>query len=195
MEPMKHLIRAALVVFLAVAVFFILRSQLIPASWGQYGLYRGENVAEWAGLPMQYADTPQCQACHQSHYQQWSSSKHRGVSCENCHGPALSHIQAGAKVAIDRTRDLCATCHAELVSRPSHFPQVALDSHGGQAPCIACHSAHAPKAVSPPPIPRRVEGASDCLACHGSHALLPLPPSHAGRTADLCRNCHRGSER
>jgi nitrate/TMAO reductase-like tetraheme cytochrome c subunit len=44
-----------------------------------------------------------------------------------------------------------------------------------------------------PPIPHKLENRSDCLACHEEGKLKSpkIPDDHAGRTNDICQDCHK----
>src|SRR5574341_1209809 len=44
----------------------------------------------------------------------------------------------------------------------------------------------------PPDIPHPLEGRDQCLACHqtGAAGAPKIPDNHAGRTEDMCLNCH-----
>lgn len=191
---MQHLIRAIGLLALFLIAFFTLRPEFRPPSFGQYGFYRGQNVKEWADLPVEYASAPSCQPCHQDRYETWARSKHRTVICENCHGPAETHIEKKAKLIKERSRKLCALCHSQLVSRPRGFPQVDLEKHGDQLACVTCHNPHNPPLAAPPAIPHGLEGLTGCLLCHGAAGVKPFPPNHAGRSNATCLGCHRGKK-
>jgi predicted CXXCH cytochrome family protein len=189
---MRHLIRAAGLLALFVVSIFAVKSEFIPRSFGQYGHYRGENVKEWANLPVVYSTVSNCQACHQEKYEVWARSRHSTVTCENCHGPAKSHIARNTKLTMERSKKLCALCHSRLVSRPVSFPQVDLEKHSNQLACITCHNPHNPIEKSSPVVSHPLEGRSRCLFCHGPTGLKPAPDNHAGRANETCLGCHRG---
>ncbi|MBI3915009.1 MAG: cytochrome c3 family protein [Chloroflexi bacterium] len=46
-----------------------------------------------------------------------------------------------------------------------------------------------------PLIPHTLQGRTNCLSCHaaGVSGAAKVPPSHAGRTNDTCRTCHKTS--
>ncbi|MBI4297704.1 MAG: hypothetical protein HY676_04155 [Chloroflexi bacterium] len=212
----RHLVRAGALLVVGVVVFLLIRQVLVPRSFGEYGYYRGENVQEWASLPLTFSDTSSCNQCHAPVYAQWHSSPHVAVSCENCHGPGIAHIETGAKLTIPEARELCLVCHERLFSRPANFPQVESVAHAGDVECTACHSPHSPAIGGTPPasqtptagqtpiatdtgptsafplIPHPLEGRATCSLCHRVEAgLVPLSQSHAGRTDDICLACHQ----
>ena len=45
---------------------------------------------------------------------------------------------------------------------------------------------------TPPPIPHKLENRGDCLSCHQEGKLKSpkIPEDHAGRTNDMCQDCH-----
>ena len=153
---------------------------------------KANNMA-WADRPTSYdADLSSCGAegCHTDLYNTWSTSAHGSVSCENCHGPAAKHAaDSDTPLVIDTRRELCEVCHAQLVSRPLGFPQIAAGEHYTESACISCHFPHKPG----PPATITHEAVGDCLGCHGPVAPRPasaIPANHIGRSNDQCLNCH-----
>lgn len=191
---MTHLIRAGLLLVAFVAGFAAMRMIAPPAFLVDLGFHQvtESNAAEWAAHPALFADTADCQTCHEDVFAVRQAGNHAGVSCENCHGPATAHVQEGARVFILTSREACGACHDEVVGRPSGFPQVDLADHGVGAECITCHSPH--KAAAPPAAPHELAGRSDCLSCHAVDGFVPAPEDHAGRGSDACQTCHRSGE-
>jgi hypothetical protein len=191
---MKHLTRAGAILGLLLIVFVLLRLMPPPEELESYGFYRGEDDSEaWASQPIQYANPLLCQSCHEDKHDTWNESKHSNVSCENCHEPGQSHIEEGTSLIVDISRESCGLCHTKLFSRPSDFPQVDPDKHGGQLECISCHNPHdpqEPRASELPLIPHLLDGRSSCLACHDGGYVKPFPESHEGRGEDTCLECH-----
>ncbi len=153
MEHARHVFRAALLLVIVIAVVSLGRGLLAPRSYGLYGPYRFDNVAEQANVrPPRHAGAASCGACHKKRLDEQLAGAHKHVSCEVCHAPLASHASGGAKVAampVDRSFTLCARCHRRLVGRPAGFPQVDLEQHvqgkleGGV--CLDCHNPHSPK--------------------------------------------------
>ena len=192
---MKHLVRAG-VLLLAVLIlaFVVPRVIPIPVSLEEYGFYpkqSEENTHEWASLPLQYADPSVCGDCHQDKHDVWEKAKHSTVSCENCHGPGVTHVEEGVSPVVDISRESCGLCHNRVLARPKDFPQVDLKEHGGQSTCITCHNPHSPGVAALPKIPHALEGRTDCLLCHETGGIKPFPKEHNGRSQDTCLNCHR----
>lgn len=198
---MPHLKRAgALLILVLIAVFIVPRVIPIPAVLADFGFHKmkaEENMETWASLPVQYIGPSVCTNCHQDKHNLWLIGTHRTINCETCHGPAKAHLETGAPEVLDTSRGLCALCHAELISRPANFPQVNMETMGGDAECVTCHDPHDPRAGMPPQVPHYLEERSDCISCHASHEpfeVIPpqLPHELEGRTE--CLSCHGPAE-
>ncbi len=134
--------------------FLIVRSLLIPHSFGTFDHYRGDNVAEQREKPVNFGERTSCAECHSDQAALHGKGKHLAVQCQNCHAPLSVHIKDGVfqeKMPIDRAATLCLRCHGELPSRPKDFPQIDIKEHlesrglllaGGV--CLSCHRAHDP---------------------------------------------------
>ncbi len=190
---MAHLERVVLVLAIIVvgfvAAFIAVRS---VSGFERFGFYRQRNdIQEWVDQPLHYAESSQCENCHEFEYAVWERSKHSTVNCENCHGPAQAHIEGGASLAMDTSREFCGLCHEKLLARDSNFPQVDLEEHGGQAKCVDCHDRHDPGIAVLPP--HELQGRLGlCLLCHEEAGLVPYHQDHLGRTVETCLDCHRG---
>jgi hypothetical protein len=153
MEHARHVFRAGLVLVAAGAAVVLVRGFLVPRSYGDYGPYRFDNVAEQANVRTpRHAGPASCAACHAKQAQARAAGGHRTVSCEVCHGPLSLHVEGSAvkaKMPVDRSFTLCARCHRKIAGRPEKFPQVVLEQHV-QGPvegaaCLECHDPHSPK--------------------------------------------------
>lgn len=154
MEHARHVFRVLLVLFVAVVVVLIGRTFLVPKSYGLYGAYRYDNVAEQASArPPLHGGAASCADCHDDRSGVLAKGAHRTVSCEVCHGPLGRHVKDGdvvAKPVVDRAYTLCTVCHRKIEGRPARFPQIALQQHAdGEATkgqgCLGCHDPHSPK--------------------------------------------------
>ncbi len=153
MEPSRHVFRALLLLLLVVVAVLLGRTVLVPRSYGAYGAYRFDNVAEQARArtPL-HGGAASCGGCHDERAKTVAARAHARVSCEICHAPLGAHVRSGEKVAampVDRSYGLCARCHRKLDGRPARFPQVVLEQHvqGALGPeaCLDCHDPHDPK--------------------------------------------------
>ncbi len=153
MEHARHVFRALLVLAVALTVFILGRGFLVPKSYGLYGAYRADNVAEQARVRApRHAGPESCAPCHAKQASERSAGGHKTVSCEVCHAPLSVHVVDGvvkAKMPVDRSFTLCARCHRKIAGRPEKFPQVVLDQHVPVAVegdvCLQCHNPHSPK--------------------------------------------------
>jgi hypothetical protein len=153
MEHARHVFRVALVLIVAVTAVMLTRGFLVPKSYGLYGPYRYDNVAEQAAVrsPV-HAGPAACGECHGDQLKKRAAGSHKTVSCEVCHAPMARHIKEDGSVEpmpVDHSFTLCARCHRKIVGRPARFPQVVLEQHvpgpvEGKV-CLGCHDPHSPK--------------------------------------------------
>jgi len=146
MKDAQHLLRVAGVFLAGVLAFLGIRAFLVPRSFGEYGHYRGDAIAEVAALPVVHAGHQTCEMCHTDILEQKSKGKHSGVACEACHGPQAKHADDPGSILPPKPNAavLCAQCHEASAAKPPSFPQVITTEHSGGAICTACHSAHNP---------------------------------------------------
>jgi len=146
MQP--HLKRAFTILALIIIAFIIVRSLVVPESFGQYGWYRGDSVKELRNLTVNYAGSATCEGenCHSQIYSVWTADRHKTVNCETCHGPAEKHVLNARELLPNAsdTRDFCGGCHYKRISRPVDFPQIDPDTHGDDLRCVYCHNPHKP---------------------------------------------------
>jgi hypothetical protein len=153
MEHARHVFRIVLLVGVLLAVVLLARGFLKPKSYGLYGPYRADNVAEQMNArPVLHGGAAACGECHTDQAAKRSAGAHRNVSCEICHAPLGAHVKADGTVVkppIDRSFTLCGRCHRKVAGRPETFPQVDLEKHvNGPAEgkvCLQCHDPHSPK--------------------------------------------------
>ncbi len=150
----KHIFRIFLLLILFVVALVLGRSAFIPKTWGQYGWYRGDNVAEQRAKPMRHGNDQSCKECHAEEFEEHGGNAHATVRCEVCHAPVVDHAVGKEKIAdmpVNPTRHMCLLCHQKLKARPAKFPQINPREHvktnggdWGPEVCIECHEAHAP---------------------------------------------------
>ena len=154
MEHAKHIIRAVLLLVVLMVVFVFVRHFAVPESFGMYGHYRFDSIADFAAQAAVHGAPGACADCHDEQAETLSGGKHGSVSCEVCHAPLGVHVEGGEQVAempVDRSYALCAVCHERLAARPKGFPQVVLSDHVSEngaemseRVCLECHDAHNP---------------------------------------------------
>jgi uncharacterized CHY-type Zn-finger protein len=142
----QHLLRLAAVFIAGILIFIAVRAYFVPHSFGQYGHYRGDALAEIAARQPVYAGHKACEDCHSDVVTVKTAGKHASVNCEACHGPLAKHAADPTEniPKLPDTKVLCAQCHRALTARPATFPQVNVKDHAGDEPCKTCHQPHSP---------------------------------------------------
>jgi hypothetical protein len=176
--------RLAIVFLVAIVALLVARYFLVPDTFGEIGHYRAAAIDTITAHPKKYAGQQECAICHTAVMDQRLAGNHRGVACENCHGPAAAHTASPMEVkpTIPVDRDFCPRCHAYNPSRPTGFAQIDPVTHNARIPCTTCHDPHAPV---PPMVP------NSCDACHGQIASQKAVSHHAGLE---CTTCHDAPE-
>lgn len=136
-----------------VVLILIVRAFYVPKDFGAhargytYGFHRLGNEQDWKDFPAKYKNTSYCNECHEEKVNSLAKSKHGVIPCEDCHGPALNHPEDPEKLPVDRSRDLCIRCHAQLVmisSGRSAIPGIDPATHNPDTACSECHNPHDP---------------------------------------------------
>jgi uncharacterized CHY-type Zn-finger protein len=142
-----HLFRLASVFIAGFVLLVLLRGVLLPRSFGQYGHFRGDAMAEIAARPIHYSGHEACETCHTDVLEKKSKSSHAHVACESCHGPLGNHADDPVSITPVKLEaaTLCRRCHEANAAKPTRFPQVVTEEHSGGLPCDTCHQPHAPK--------------------------------------------------
>ncbi|HLW80633.1 MAG TPA: multiheme c-type cytochrome [Candidatus Acidoferrales bacterium] len=146
-KDVEHLLRVAAVFAVGIALFVAVRAILVPRSFGEYGHYRGNAIAEIAAQPVVFAGHQTCEACHSDVAEVKSKGKHATVNCEACHGALAKHADDPGTVQPPKldTALLCVRCHEVNGARPKNFPQIVAKEHDpAEVPCEACHQPHSP---------------------------------------------------
>lgn len=159
MNNTKHLWRIFFLVLIAGTVLMVGRILLIPNSFGKFGHFRGDNVAEQMAFPVKHFGPESCEPCHADEFALWKAGPHKTIICEDCHAPLVTHIKNDEKFAdmeINKTTEFCLRCHSELPARPKDFPQINVESHLKDAGekltstvCYTCHGPHDPTPKDP----------------------------------------------
>lgn len=159
MKHYSHIIRFAVILVLAGIGFLLVRSFLVPDSFGiygsyKYGFHRGDSDKEQEALPALYRGVDKCTQCHTEQKNSILAGGHKDVTCEACHGVWQAHnSQTKLVVKKDVSVEACLLCHQKLEARPKDFPQIeTLEKHMKDQEqemdkgisCIDCHSAHEP---------------------------------------------------
>ena len=150
----KHIVRAGLLLVLGLIALVLGRSVFIPETWGDYGSYRGANVAEQSAVPLQHGGNASCRECHPDEFETVTEGSHGSLACESCHAPLALHVADGDKVADMPMRleaVLCLNCHLLMDARPASQPQInprqhveEQDAEYSETVCFECHEPHEP---------------------------------------------------
>ncbi|HXV21756.1 MAG TPA: cytochrome c3 family protein, partial [Desulfuromonadales bacterium] len=149
----SHVWRPLFVVIGLVVLILLFRTLYVPDDFGTYergymfGFHRLSNEQEWKDFPAKYKDSAYCSECHDDRSAELAASGHEMIPCENCHGAAFGHPENPEKLAIDRSRELCIRCHAQLFtpsSGRSAIPGIDPSAHNAGVECSECHNPHNP---------------------------------------------------
>ena len=159
MKHYNHIIRFVIILILVGIGFLLVRSFLVPDSFGihgsyTYGFHRGDSDQEQADCPAFYRGVDKCASCHADQVNEIASGPHKSVTCEACHGVWKAHnVKTASLVKKEISDEACLLCHRKLDARPKEFPQIEnLVKHMKEQEqelekdmtCIGCHSAHEP---------------------------------------------------
>jgi hypothetical protein len=142
-----QLTRLALAFAIFISLFLLLRHFLVPATFGQYGHYRGASLMENALPEIHYAGQEACFKCHQDIEDLKAKDVHSEIHCETCHGPGLKHSEKGDTTGYPRPagREFCALCHTlNAAKRKDAIVQIDPQKHNIGKKCIECHNPHQP---------------------------------------------------
>ncbi len=137
---------------------FLFKELLLPDSYGLYGPYRGDAIAEAALVPIRHGTNMSCFKCHPHEAKIHKNGRHQTISCEFCHGTYADHITDGKKIGtlpVKKEKEittLCLRCHnneikarheevIKTIAMPNHLKdQNVKVTHN----CNQCHQVHAP---------------------------------------------------
>lgn len=195
----KHIFRLLVLVAVFAIVAFAAKKFLAPASFYQYGHYRGNAVAEIASKIPKLQGSASCESCHKEAYAEWTAGIHRkatknnviqglvvknGPNCEVCHtGPAGNHPSREAMpLSIE---DRVTTITHKHVDHPADVPgrNLMLNAQDMRSVCLNCHEKmEARPKIQPQIAIESHSGTEPCTACHNPHspkidfAAVPRPP-------------------
>ena len=177
-KDIEHLLRLAAVMLVALVAFVFLAPPSFLKSFGQYGHYRGDAIAEMAARPSPMPATS-LRGCHTDVVDQKKLGRHAGLHCEVCHGPQARHADdpASVKPPLPDTAVICARCHEANCCQAHSFPQVASADHSGGLACNTCHQPHRPK------IEDQAKSGDGRQKDNGHHSPPPSPPLPAAAVA------------
>lgn len=129
-----------------IILFLVVRSLLIPDSFGEQGHYRFNSIQENQDKELSYAGKAACAECHDDKAEELESDMHANISCETCHGPGLAHYDnpEPSNILKPDNRAHCGLCHNYNPTRKGKIAQVDLNEHNVDQKCIECHNPHLP---------------------------------------------------
>lgn len=142
-----QLTRLAIAFAIFITLFLVLRSYLVPDTFGQYGHYRGDSLIDNSLPEINYAGQQACLECHQDIYDLKQKDVHNTIRCEVCHGPGQKHVLSAEASDILRpdSREFCGVCHEKnAAKRQTTIVQIKLSDHNTEKKCIGCHNPHQP---------------------------------------------------
>lgn len=146
-KPPPQVVRLVLLTVGIVFTYFVARALLTPASFGEYGFYRGAALAEAADRAPVYAGARACAECHEEEVKAIAAHGHKTLSCESCHGPAQAHADDPDVKPQILNYGHCVRCHEANPSRPAWHKQVVSKAHYPGSNCTECHVPHMPEEV------------------------------------------------
>ena len=147
LKDKEHLVALVGLFLAGLLVFLIARALFVPRDFGVLGHFRFGALADNQARPLVYAGHAACEMCHVEQAAAHQAGKHRGVSCEACHGPLAAHAEdPGAAAGVrPNGREVCLTCHRANTAKPKAFPQIEVKDHSPSGACTECHVAHRPE--------------------------------------------------
>lgn len=139
-----QLLRLVILTLLILGTYVIARLFLTPATFGEYGHFRGAAIREGASRAPLFAGGKACNECHSETFEQIAKARHRNIACESCHGPNRPHVRNPDIVPVKLSDQLCLRCHVADAARPAKHPQVDVTVHFPGDKCLECHVAHQP---------------------------------------------------
>lgn len=151
-----QIFRLVLLTIAIVVTYLIARYLLTPATFGQYGFYRGETLLDHMSHTPVFAGRKACLECHEAIQDQLFKGEHKTIGCETCHGGVMSGESKSLtkEHAKDPNVDLpkigdsgCLRCHEANPSRPAWLKQIDPKDHYREDKCVGCHVPHQPNEV------------------------------------------------
>ena len=81
MKEAAHLVRLAALFAGVFVIFLVVRQQIVPATFGQYGHFRGAALEEIRSRPITFAGRSTCEMCHEDQLKVLKASRHGVVAC------------------------------------------------------------------------------------------------------------------
>ena len=169
MEHTKHLWRGVLIWVIISIGYLLGRGFLVPATFGEYGNFRGANLEEQMNIrvPKHGTGMESCAYCHDERVAGLLQTPHRVINCETCHAALRTHVDypsieaflenpdqfdRTATMAIYSAQELCIKCHDFQLAKPRGYTTIVVREHLeeremelGPNVCLECHDPHDPQ--------------------------------------------------
>lgn len=142
-----QIFRLVLLTLAIVSSYVVARWLLTPASFGQYGFYRGDALIEHMSHTPVFAGRKACLECHEDIEQKLAKAEHKTISCESCHGVGKAHVDNPDEKVNKPGDNLCLRCHESNPTRPKWLKQIDPKDHYRGSKCVECHAPHQPNEV------------------------------------------------
>jgi hypothetical protein len=142
-----QIFRLVLLTVAIVATYLIARDLLTPASFGQYGFYRGEALLEHMSRTPVFAGRKACLECHEDIQAKLLKDKHKTIGCETCHGVGKEHADNPDVKLVKIGDNGCLRCHEDNGARPAWMKKIVVKDHYRGDKCAGCHVPHQPNEV------------------------------------------------
>ena len=161
------LVLGVLVVFTNPSVYAASGPQAKPAKAAQ--------TKSTSALPPGYVGSQMCANCHGDVAHAFANNPHRKMvflhgdktlTCENCHGPGLAHVQSAGD--------------ASKIFQFTKATPKQIDEK-----CLGCHSTAHPNFMRNP----HAKAGVSCISCHSIHHATAQPLLLA-KQPELCETCH-----
>ena len=149
-----QILRLVLLTLAIVGSYLIARVLLTPASFGEYGWYRGAALAELRRGPGLRGQAG-LRGMPFGRVSETHKYEHKTLSCEACHGASREHADNPDINARQLTDSLCLRCHEANPSRPKWHKQIVIKNHY-TGKCTECHVPHSPPEAHEKPVPGAV---------------------------------------
>lgn len=142
-----QILRLVLLTLAIIITYVVARYLLTPATFNQYGFYRGETLAEHASLTPVFAGRKACLECHEDIQETLFKGAHKTIGCESCHGVGTAHTENPDVQLVKIGDNGCLRCHEFRASRPAWLKQIDTKDHFRGDKCVECHVPHQPNEV------------------------------------------------
>jgi hypothetical protein len=126
-----------------VVVYGTARVLLTPASFGEYGFFRGEAIREISARQPVFSGQESCAECHKAPMADLLKFEHKTLNCETCHWASSDHVNNPKIQTRELSDNLCTRCHTKDPARPVKFKQIEVKNHYDGS-CKECHLPHHP---------------------------------------------------